>query len=49
MTATTSTNNLSNFDSEDATSQIRAFLREHGESEMILPVAIGVFITTQSL
>ena len=47
MTATTSNNNLSNFVPEDATSQIGAFLREHREIEMILPVAIAVFITTQ--
>ena len=47
MIATTSTSNLSNLASEDATSQLGGFLREHGEIEMILPVAIGVFITSQ--
>ncbi len=47
MTATTATDNLSNLSPEDATTQIGAFLKEHGEIEMILPVAIGVFITTQ--
>ncbi|MDJ0632968.1 MAG: hypothetical protein QNJ34_07235 [Xenococcaceae cyanobacterium MO_188.B29] len=47
MTATTATNNLSNLSPEDATSQIGAFLKEHGEIEMILPVAIGVLVTSQ--
>ena len=47
MTATTTTNNFSNLDLEDATSQIGSFLKEHGEVEMILPVALGVFITSQ--
>ncbi|MGF1540501.1 MAG: HMA2 domain-containing protein [Pleurocapsa sp.] len=47
MTATTSTNNLSNLSTEDITSQLGAFLREHGEIEMILPVAIGVFVTSR--
>ena len=41
------TDNLSNLSPEDATTQMGAFLKEHGELEMILPVAIGVFITTQ--
>ena len=47
MTATTSIGNLSNLSSEDATSQLGGFLREHGEIETILPVAIGVFVTSQ--
>lgn len=47
MTATTSTSNLSNLSPEDATLQLGGFLREHGEIEMILPVAIGVFVTSQ--
>ncbi len=47
MTATTSTSNLSNLPPEDATSQLGLFLREHGEIEMILPVAIGVLVTSQ--
>ena len=47
MTATTSTNNLSNLSPEDATSNVRAFLKEHGEIEMILPVAIAVFVTSR--
>ncbi len=47
MTATTSTNNFSNLDLEEATGQIGSFLKEHGEVEMILPVALGVFITSQ--
>ncbi len=46
MTATTSTNNLSHLSPEDATSQVGAFLKEHGEVEMILPVALGVFLTS---
>lgn len=46
MTATTSTSNLSNLSPEDAT-QLGGFLREHGEIEMILPVAIGVLVTSQ--
>ena len=47
MTATTTTDNLSNLSPEDATSQMGAFLKEHGELEMILPVAIGVFVTSR--
>ena len=47
MTATTSTSNLSNLSTEDATTQIKTFLKEHGEIEMILPVAIGVFVTSR--
>ena len=48
MTATTSIGNLSNLPSEDATTQqLGEFLREHGEIEMIIPVAIGVFVTSQ--
>ena len=47
MTATTSTNNLSHFSTEDATAQLGAFLKEHGEIEMILPVVIGVFVTSR--
>ncbi|MGV2829347.1 HMA2 domain-containing protein [Myxosarcina sp. GI1(2024)] len=48
MTANTaSTNNLSNLSPEDATAQLGAFLKEHGEIEMILPVAIGVLATSQ--
>lgn len=47
MTATTSTNNLNNFSPEDATSQVGAFLKEHGEIETILPVVIGVFVTSR--
>ncbi len=43
----TATSNLSNLSPEDATSQLGGFLREHGEIEMILPVAIGVFVTSQ--
>lgn len=46
MTATTSTNNLSHLSPEDATSQLGAFLKEHGEVEMILPVALGVFLSS---
>ncbi|MDJ0648630.1 MAG: hypothetical protein QNJ60_07975 [Xenococcaceae cyanobacterium MO_188.B19] len=47
MVATTSTSNLSHLSPEDATSQLGGFLKEHGEIEMILPVAIGVFVTSQ--
>jgi hypothetical protein len=47
MTATTSTNNLSALSTEKATGQIGAFLKEHGEIEMILPVIIGVFVTSR--
>ena len=47
MTATTTTNNFTNLDLEEATSQVGSFLKEHGEVEMILPVALGVFITSQ--
>jgi Heavy metal associated domain 2 len=47
MTATTATNNLSPLSTEEATGQISAFLKEHGEIEMILPVIIGVFVTSR--
>ena len=47
MTTTTATNNFSNLDLEETTDQIGSFLKEHGEVEMILPVALGVFITSQ--
>ncbi|HHP7230848.1 MAG TPA: metal ABC transporter ATPase, partial [Xenococcaceae cyanobacterium] len=47
MTATNSTSYLNNLASEDATAQVGAFLREHGEIETILPVAIGVLVTSQ--
>ena len=47
MTATTTTDNLTNLSPEDATTQIGAFLKEHGELEMILPVVIGVFVTSR--
>ena len=41
------TDNLSNLSPEDATTQISAFLKEHGELEMILTVVIGVFVTSR--
>ena len=47
MIATTSTNNLSNLSTEDTTAQIGAFLREHGEIETIIPVAIAILVTNQ--
>lgn len=47
MTATTSSNNLSYLSPEDASSELGRFLKEHGEIEMILPVAIGVFVATR--
>ncbi|MCU0532450.1 MAG: hypothetical protein MUD14_00870 [Hydrococcus sp. Prado102] len=47
MSATTSTNNLSHLSTEEVTGQIGAFLKEHGEIEMILPVIIGVFVTSR--
>ena len=47
MTSTISTDTLNNLSPEDTTSQLGAFLREHGEVEMILPVVIGVFIATR--
>ena len=47
MTAATSTSKLNSLSPEDATSQLGGFLREHGEIETILPVAIGVFVTSQ--
>lgn len=47
MTATTSTNNFSNLSTEELNSQLGSFLEEHGEIEMILPVAIGVFVTSR--
>lgn len=47
MTTTTANDNPSNLSTEDVTSQVGAFFREHGEIEMILPVAIGVLITSR--
>ncbi len=47
MTTATSTSSLNSLSPEDATSQLGGFLREHGEIETILPVAIGVFVTSQ--
>lgn len=47
MTTTAVIKNLSNLSPEDSTSQLRGFVREHGEIEMILPVAIGVLVTSQ--
>ncbi len=47
MTAISSTNNLNHLSPEDQTAHLRAFLREHGEIETILPVAIGVFVTSR--
>ncbi|VEP12787.1 conserved hypothetical protein [Hyella patelloides LEGE 07179] len=47
MTATTATNNFSNLSPEDITPQLGTFLKEHGEIETILPVACGIFITSQ--
>lgn len=47
MIATTSTNNFSNLSTEDTTAQVGAFLREHGEIETIIPVAIAILVTSQ--
>jgi len=53
MTDTTTTSNLSNLSNlsdlstEDVASLLGEFLKEHGEVEMIFPVAIGVFITSR--
>ncbi len=47
MTATTANSNLSNISTEDVASQLKAFFKEHGEIEMILPVLIGVFVTSR--
>ncbi|MBE9047617.1 metal ABC transporter ATPase [Pleurocapsales cyanobacterium LEGE 10410] len=47
MTTTTANDNLSNLSTEDVTSQVSAFLKEHGEIEMILPVAVGVLLTSR--
>ncbi len=47
MTATTTTTNLSDLSPEEASTLLAEFLKEHGEIEIILPVAIGVFVTTQ--
>ena len=50
MTNTTTTSNLSNLSDRatgDAASLLGEFLKEHGEVEMILPVALGVFITSR--
>ncbi|MBZ8182889.1 HMA2 domain-containing protein [Oscillatoria salina] len=47
MTTTTSSNDLNNFSPEDTASQLGAFLKEHGEIETILPVALGLFVTSR--
>lgn len=44
MIASTSTNH---HPTEDVTVQLGSFLKEHGEIEAILPVAIGVLVTSQ--
>ena len=47
MTTTTTNDNISNLSTDEITSQVGAFLKEHGEIEMILPVAIGVLLTSR--
>ncbi|NBD16440.1 MAG: metal ABC transporter ATPase [Cyanobacteria bacterium] len=47
MTTTTANNDLNNVSPEDAASQVGSFLREHGEVETILPVVIGLFVTSR--
>ena len=47
MTTTTAKNDLNNVSPEDAASQVGSFLREHGEVETILPVVIGLFVTSR--
>ena len=47
MTTTTANNELNTVSPEDAASQVGSFLREHGEVETILPVVIGLFVTSR--
>jgi len=47
MTTTTANTDLNNASPEEAASQVGAFLREHGEVETILPVVVGLLITSR--
>jgi hypothetical protein len=47
MTTTNASSDLSNFSPEDTASQLGAYLKEHGEVETILPVVMGLFITSR--
>jgi hypothetical protein len=47
MTTTTAKTDLNNASPEEAASQVGAFLKEHGEVETILPVVIGLFVTSR--
>lgn len=47
MTKTSSSSDRSDFSPEDTVSQVGAFLKEHGEIETILPVVIGLLITSR--
>ncbi|MFP4133313.1 MAG: HMA2 domain-containing protein [Halothece sp.] len=47
MTTTTANNDLNNVSPEETASQVGSFLREHGEVETILPVVIGLFVTSR--
>lgn len=47
MTTTTANTDLNNASPEEAASQVGAFLREHGEVETILPVVVGLFVTSR--
>jgi len=47
MTTTTANSDLSNISPEETASQLGAYLKEHGEVEAILPVVIGLFVTSR--
>lgn len=47
MTTTTASSDLNNFSPGETASQVGTFLKEHGEVETILPVVIGLLITSR--
>jgi hypothetical protein len=47
MTTTTTSSDLNNFSPEETAYQVGTFLKEHGEVETILPVVVGLLITSR--
>lgn len=47
MTTTNANTDVNTVSPEDTASQVGAFLKEHGEVETILPVVIGLFVTSR--
>ncbi len=47
MTTTSANSDLNNGSPEEAASQLGSFLKEHGEVETILPVVIGLLVTSR--